>query len=54
MRLFELAESNHSNLMIFGKPGKGRAYYLKRRMVLFYAIRHPLNAMKLVVNLIKA
>lgn len=52
--LFDLAESNQPNQMIFGKPGKGRGYYLKRRMVMSYAIRQPLSAIKLVVNLFKA
>ncbi|MGQ2285148.1 hypothetical protein [Leuconostoc pseudomesenteroides] len=52
--LFELSESNQLNQMISGKPGKGRGYYLKRRVVVIYAIRHPLRAIKLVVNFFKA
>lgn len=47
-------EYSGSNLMISGKPGKGRGYYLKRRLLVIYAVRHPLIVIKWVVNSIKA
>lgn len=49
----DLGDKN-TNLMITGEPGKGRGHYVKRRMVMIYALRHPLIAIKGVVNSIKA
>lgn len=38
------------NQMISGKPGKGRGYYVKRRLSMIYVIRHPLVAIKFLFN----
>lgn len=47
-------EYSRPNHMISGKAGKGRLYYVKLRVVMFYAVRHPLITIKGLFNSIKA